>query len=106
VIDQFFDVQTMVEDVFERPFITIGMTTFALLFPLAMTSTSGMIRRLGRRWQVLHRLAYVAAVTAVIHSWWGVKADFREPRLFALALSALFGFRLWWMLRPRTLSQS
>src|SRR5207244_891175 len=62
VIDQFFDLHTMVEDIFERPFITIGMTTFALLLPLAITSTSGMARRLGRRWQVLHRLAYVAAL--------------------------------------------
>ncbi len=106
VIDQFFDVQTMVEDIFERPFITIGMTTFLLLLPLAITSTSGMIRRLGRRWQQLHRLAYVAALTAVIHFWWGVKADIREPRLWALALTALFGFRLWWIFRARTLSRS
>jgi sulfoxide reductase heme-binding subunit YedZ len=106
VIDQFFDVQTMVEDIFERPFITIGMTTFLLLLPLAITSTSGMIRRLGRRWQQLHRLGYVAALTAVIHFWWGVKADIREPRLWALALSALFAFRLWWMFRTRALSRS
>jgi sulfoxide reductase heme-binding subunit YedZ len=106
VIDQFFDVQTMVEDIFERPFITIGMTTFLLLLPLAITSTSGMIRRLGRRWQQLHRLGYVAALTAVIHFWWGVKADIREPRLWALALRALFAFRLWWMFRTRALSRS
>jgi len=106
VLDQFFDIQTMVEDIFERPFITIGMTTWLLLLPLALTSTTGSIRRLGRRWQQLHRLAYVAAMTAVIHFWWGVKADIREPRLWALALSALFGFRLWWMLRARVLSRS
>ena len=106
VVDKFFDVQTMVQDVFERPFITIGMATYLLLLPLAITSTKGMIRRLGRRWQQLHRLVYVAAITAVIHFWWGVKADIREPRLWALALSVLFGFRLWWMLRPRALSQS
>jgi len=106
VVDKYFDVQTMVQDVFERPFITIGMTTFLLLLPLAITSTAGMIRRLGRRWQQLHRLVYVAATTAVIHFWWGVKADIREPRLWALALSVLFGFRLWWMLRARALSRS
>ena len=106
VIDQFFDVQTMVEDIVERPFITIGMATFLLLLPLAVTSTAAMIRRLGRRWQQLHRLVYVAATTAVIHFWWGVKADIREPRLWALALTVLFGFRLWWMLRPRVLSPS
>lgn len=106
VVDKFFDVQTMIVDVFERPFITIGMVTFLLLLPLAITSTAGMIRRLGRRWQQLHRLVYVAATTAVIHFWWGVKADIREPRLWALALCVLFGFRLWWMLRARALSRS
>ena len=106
VVDKFFDVQTMIVDVFERPFLTIGMVTFLLLLPLAITSTAGMIRRLGRRWQQLHRLVYVAATTAVIHFWWGVKADIREPRLWALALCVLFGFRLWWMLRARALSRS
>ena len=106
VLDQFFDLTTMVEDIVERPFITIGMATFLLLLPLAITSTAAMIRRLGRRWQQLHRLVYLAATTAVIHFWWGVKADIREPRLWALALTLLFGFRLWWMLRPRVLSRS
>jgi sulfoxide reductase heme-binding subunit YedZ len=61
-----------------------------------------MIRRLGRRWQLLHRLSYVAAMTAVIHFWWGEKADFREPRLWAMALAVLFAFRVWWELRHRT----
>lgn len=106
VVDKFFDVRTMIVDVFERPFITIGMVTLLLLLPLAITSTAGMIRRLGRRWQQLHRLVYVAAITAVVHFWWGVKADIREPRLWALALCVLFGFRLWWMLRARALSRS
>ena len=101
VIDQFFDIDTMIADIAERPFITIGMATFLLLTPLAATSTTGMIRRLGRHWQQLHRLVYVGAVTAVIHFWWGIKADFRDPRLFALALSVLFGFRIWWMWRAR-----
>lgn len=106
VVDKYFDVSTMVQDVFERPFITIGMVTYLLLLPLAITSTKGWIRRLGRKWQQLHRLVYVAATTAVIHFWWGVKADIREPRLWALALSVLFGFRLWSMLRARALSRS
>jgi methionine sulfoxide reductase heme-binding subunit len=105
-IDQFFDVETMAIDIVERPFITIGMVTFLLLLPLAVTSTTGMIRRLGRRWQQLHRLAYVATLTAVIHFWWGVKADFREPRWWAFALCVLFTFRLWWIWRARTLSRS
>jgi sulfoxide reductase heme-binding subunit YedZ len=106
VIDLFFDWQRAGEDIVKRPFITIGMATFLMLLPLAITSNAAMIRRLGRRWQQLHRLSYVAAVTAVIHFWWVVKADFRDPRLWALALSVLFGFRAWWMLRTRTLSRS
>lgn len=106
VLDWFFDFASMAADVVERPFITLGMTTFLLLLPLAVTSTAGMIRRLGKRWQQLHRLIYVAAATAIIHYWWVVKADFREPRLFALALSVLLGFRAWWMLRTRRFSRS
>jgi sulfoxide reductase heme-binding subunit YedZ len=106
VLDWFFDVASMVTDVLERPFITVGMATFLLLLPLAVTSTAGMIRRLGKRWQQLHRLVYVAAITAVVHFWWVVKADFREPRLWALALSVLLGFRAWWMLQTRLFSRS
>ncbi len=106
VLDWFFDVASMAADVLERPFITLGMTTFLLLLPLALTSTAGMIRRLGKRWQRLHRLVYVAGITAVVHFWWVVKADFREPRLWALALSVLLGFRAWWMLRTRLFSRS
>ena len=106
VLDWFFDVASMATDVLDRPFITLGMTTFLLLLPLAITSTAGMMRRLGKRWQQLHRLVYVAAVTAIVHFWWVVKADFREPRLWALALSVLLGFRAWWMLRTRLFSRS
>jgi methionine sulfoxide reductase heme-binding subunit len=101
VLDWFFDFASMADDIVKRPFITMGMTTFLLLLPLAITSTSGWIRRLGRKWQQLHRLVYVAAATAVIHFWWVVKADFRQPRLWAVALTVLFGFRAWWTLRAR-----
>jgi methionine sulfoxide reductase heme-binding subunit len=104
VLDWFFDVESMMLDVVERPFITMGMVTFLLLVPLAATSTSGMIRRMGRQWTRLHRLVYAAAVTAVIHFWWVVKADFREPRLWALALTALLVFRVWWVVRTRPAS--
>ena len=106
VLDWFFDWSSMAADIVDRPFITLGMTTFLLLLPLALTSTAGMIRRLGRRWQLLHRLVYVAAITAVIHFWWVVKADFTEPRLWALALSVLLAFRAWWLLRTRLFSRS
>jgi methionine sulfoxide reductase heme-binding subunit len=101
VLDQFFDVTSMAADVVKRPFITMGMTTYLLLIPLAITSNAAMIRRLGRRWQQLHRLAYVAPMTAIIHFWWQVKADIREPRNWALALSVLLAFRVWWILRTQ-----
>jgi sulfoxide reductase heme-binding subunit YedZ len=82
------------------------MLTWLLLLPLALTSTKGMIRRLGRRWQTLHRLSYVAAVTGVIHFWWLVKADLFEPQMIALALAVLFGFRAWWTWGRRIPSRS
>ena len=104
VLDWFFDFWSMASDVVDRPFITMGMMTFLLLLPLAITSTNAMIRRLGRRWQQIHRLAYAAAFTATIHFWWVVKADFREPRLLALVLAVLLAFRAWWALEPRIIS--
>jgi sulfoxide reductase heme-binding subunit YedZ len=92
VLDQFFAVPDMIEDVVKRPFITAGMATYLLLIPLALTSSAAMIRRLGgRRWQQLHRLTYLAAVGAIVHFWWLVKADVREPQRWALALSVLLG---------------
>jgi methionine sulfoxide reductase heme-binding subunit len=84
------------EDIYKRPFITIGFTALMLMLPLAITSTAGWIRRLGgRRWQTLHRLIYAAAVAAVIHYWWLVKADVTEPRNYALIVAVLLGFRVW-----------
>jgi sulfoxide reductase heme-binding subunit YedZ len=102
VLLSFFDVQTMIDDVVKRPFITVGMGTFLILLALALTSTTASIRRLGRRWQQLHRLVYVAAIGAVVHFWWLVKADVTEPRRWAVAVAAVLGFRVWWMLRSRT----
>jgi len=101
VLFNFFDVKLMVEDVVKRPFITIGMTTYLILLSLAVTSNRFSIRKLGRRWQKLHRLVYVAAITAVIHFWWLVKADITLPRRWAVAVGALLGFRVWWMWKTR-----
>lgn len=101
VFVHFFDVSFMVEDVIKRPFITVGMATFLILLALAVTSNRFAVRRLGRRWQTLHRLVYVAGIGAVIHFWWLVKADITEPRRWALAMGALLGFRLWWTYRGR-----
>ena len=100
-VDNSFDIATMIEDVVMRPFITVGMTTFLILFTLALTSNRYAVRRLGRRWQTLHRLVYVAGILAVVHFWWLVKADITEPRRWALLLAGLLGFRAWWAVRNR-----
>lgn len=103
--DKFFDWQEVLRDIGRRPFVTAGMAAFALLVPLAATSTRGMIRRLGgRRWQALHRLVYVAAVAGVVHYWWLVKADVSSPSRYALALALLLGARGWiaWRRRARS----
>jgi sulfoxide reductase heme-binding subunit YedZ len=92
-LDQFFDLQGIAKDVAERPFITVGFLSFALLIPLAMTSTSGMIRRLGRRWQQLHRLVYLIAIGGVVHYLWLVKADLTQPLIYGLFLSLLLAYR-------------
>jgi sulfoxide reductase heme-binding subunit YedZ len=87
------------EDIAKRPYITIGFSAWLLLLPLALTSTRGWIRRLGRRWGQLHRLVYVAGVLAVLHFLWLVKSDLREPLVYAAVLALLLGLRLWWRLR-------
>ncbi|HKP71401.1 MAG TPA: protein-methionine-sulfoxide reductase heme-binding subunit MsrQ [Pyrinomonadaceae bacterium] len=92
--DKFFNAREIGEDVYKRPFITIGMASFLLLVPLAATSTNGMIKRLGgKRWAKLHKLTYVAAVGGVIHYWMGVKADTTIPLTFAVVLAVLLGYR-------------
>jgi len=105
-LDQFFDWAGMVKDVAKRPFITAGLSAFALLVPLAVTSTAGMIRRLGgRAWRRLHRLAYAAAAMGVVHYWWLVKADTRRPRNYAVILAALLLIRLWVYAKARLSSR-
>jgi sulfoxide reductase heme-binding subunit YedZ len=100
-LDQFFDLASMVKDVTKRPFITAGATAFLLMVPLAVTSTAGMIRRMGgRAWRRLHRLAYASAVVGVLHYWWLVKLDTTRPRNYALILTVLLGVRLFGFLRP------
>jgi len=94
VLDHYFDWPAIVADVYKRPYVTAGATAFLCLLPLAMTSTRGWIRRLGRRWTTLHRLAYVAAILGVIHFAWRVKADLRIPLQFALAIGALLLLRV------------
>jgi len=95
-IDQGFDVDEIIKAVIKRPFITVGFLAFVLLIPLALTSTNAMVRRLGgKRWQQLHRLVYVIGGLAVLHFFWMVKSDIREPLLYAAILLLLLGYRLW-----------
>ena len=96
-----FDTTLMVEDVTKRPFITVGMATFLILLSLAVTSNRAAIRKLGRKWQTLHRLVYLAAIGGVVHFWWLVKADISEPQRWAVAVAGLLGFRVWWAWRAR-----
>jgi len=101
-VDQFFDWKAIGEDVLKRKFIAIGFAAFLLLVPLALTSSDAAVRRLGyARWKRRHRLVYLAAVLGVIHFLWRVKADLREPLLFAAALGVLLGLRLVATLRAR-----
>jgi methionine sulfoxide reductase heme-binding subunit len=94
VLDHFFDFQAIAKDIIKRPYVTAGFTGFVLMIPLAMTSTAAMIRRLGKRWQQLHRLAYLAAIAGVVHFYWQVKADIRRPLQYGAVLLLLLGFRL------------
>jgi sulfoxide reductase heme-binding subunit YedZ len=84
---------TLFGDIAKRPYITIGFVALVLLIPLAVTSTNGMMRRLGRRWQKLHRLIYVIAILGVWHFYWQVKRDVREPLIYAAILAILLGYR-------------
>lgn len=97
--DHFFDVQEMWKDVLKRPFITVGFIAFVLLVPLAVTSTNGMVKRLGgKRWQWLHRAVYVIAPLGILHFWWmkAAKHDFAQPILFGAIVLILLGVRLYW----------
>ena len=93
VLDQAMLMSAIIEDIFERPFITIGMAALVILLAMAATSTAAMRRRLGRRWQTLHYGAYAAAILGVWHYWWQVKQDITEPLLYALVLLVLLGYR-------------
>ena len=94
-LDQFFDAGASAKDIVKRPFITVGFAAFVLLVPLAVTSTNAMVRRLGARaWQRLHYAVYAIATLGVVHYWWLVKKDVRQPLYFATALALLLGYRI------------
>ena len=100
--DLSFAFDTMVTDVIKRPFIAFGFAALMLLIPLALTSTKGWIRRLGKRWAQLHRLVYVAAILAILHFAWKVKVFTGDPVVYAGVLTILLAFRIVWALRTRT----
>jgi sulfoxide reductase heme-binding subunit YedZ len=100
-LDLFFDLRAIGNDILKRPYITAGFLGFVVMVPLAITSSAAMIRRLGKRWQKLHRLVYLAATAGVIHFYWLVKADIRRPVQYGAVLALLLGFRLVVKWRPR-----
>jgi methionine sulfoxide reductase heme-binding subunit len=104
-LDQFFVLEDIIADVMERPFITVGFASFALLIPLAVTSTTAMIKRLGGKWwQRLHRLVYAIAIGGVVHYLWLVKADIQQPLLYGGILGVLLVYRFWDMYGRRLLA--
>lgn len=103
ILDQGVLWSAIVEDIIKRPFITIGFAALLILTAMAATSTNGMRRRLGKRWQQLHYGAYIVGILGVWHYWWQVKKDIRDPLIYAVILAVLLGLRLWF--RYRKLSQ-
>lgn len=102
--DHFFDVQEMLKDVAKRPFILVGFTAFILLIPLAVTSTNGMVKRLGaKRWQWLHRLIYLIVPLGLLHFWWmrAGKHNFTEPLIFLVIVGVLLLVRVVWAMQKR-----
>ena len=100
VLDHFFDFRAIGNDIIKRPYVTAGFISFVIMVPLALTSSAAMIRRLGKRWQQLHRWVYLAAIAAVIHFYWLVKADISRPAQYGAVLALLLGYRLFVKWRP------
>ncbi len=95
VLDQSLDTSAIVEDIIERPFITLGFSALVMLIPLAITSTAGWQKRLGKRWANLHRLSYPIGILIVWHYYWQVKLDTLDALIYALLLAGLLGIRLY-----------
>lgn len=100
-LDKFFDLQEMLHDVVKRPFITAGFTAFVLMIPLALTSTKGWIRRLGKRWAVLHKLVYVSAIAGAVHYLWLVKSAITRPVTYLTIVGVLLAVRVGYWLANR-----
>ena len=102
VLDQFFAFNEILADIVKRPFITVGFGAFVLMIPLALTSTTGWIRRLGgRRWNLLHRLIYLSAIGGVVHYLWLVKSDTSRPARYGMIVAFLLAARVWFAYNAR-----
>ena len=101
ILDQGLLLSAIAEDILERPFITIGFVALLLLLAMAVTSTNGMRRRMGRRWQQLHYAAYAVGALGVWHYWWQVKKDASDAQVYAMILAVLLGIRLWHRYRSK-----
>ncbi len=103
VLDYYFDWGTIIKEIIKRPAITFGMTAIILLLPLAVTSTKGWVRRLGKRWIKLHKLIYLITILAVVHNFMMVKADILQPAIHMAILAVLLSYRLyhWFLLRKK-----
>ena len=99
VLDREMRLNDIIEDLTERPFITLGFIAVVLLTALAVTSFTAIRRRMGRRWQALHNMIYVIGILGVWHYWWQVKKDITEPLIYAAILSILLGVRAIWRWR-------
>jgi sulfoxide reductase heme-binding subunit YedZ len=101
ILDQGLLLSAIAEDIIERPFITIGFAAFLLLIAMAVTSTNGMRRRMGRRWDKLHYSVYAVGILGVWHYWWQVKKDASDAQIYAAVLAVLLGLRIWWLWRRK-----
>jgi len=105
ILDHQLQFEGLWDDVVKRPYITAGFTAFVLMIPLAITSTTGWIRRMGgKRWNLLHRLVYITALAAVLHYFWKVKLDATYPIYYGIGVAILLGIRLWRNYRPKPAS--
>jgi methionine sulfoxide reductase heme-binding subunit len=96
VFDQSLSIEEILKDIAKHPWVLVGFTAFLCLVPLAITSTTGWVRRLGgKRWQRLHRLVYLAAAAGVLHYFWLVKKDVQAPLVYGAVLLVLLGSRVW-----------
>ncbi len=103
--EQSFNIRSVIEDIWERPFITAGFAGFLTLLPLAITSTRSKMRQMGASWKALHRLVYLAVILCVVHFWWLVKADASTPMVYTAFTVILLLERVWWSKLKNKLKQ-